>query len=135
METVSLQADSLIPGDYEAAIGSHKESIIWQTIKIDTHNYVCDLVGLESTLFEALSLLCNKVSLLDEEALRKKQIFDKYVMQHKIYTSSVSAVDTILAKVLPLRTSRARQDKFDACPCINSSASAPLSMCCVCVHA
>ena len=130
MDTVKCEAESGIPRDYDAAIGSHKESIIWQTIKIDTHNYVCDLVGLEATLFEALSLLCNKVSLLDEEALRKKQIFDKNVMQHKIYTSSVSAVDTILTKVLPLRTSRARQDKFNACPCINSSASSTLSVCC-----
>ena len=77
------------PKDYETAISSHKESIIWSVIKMETHNYVCDLVGLESTVFDCLSILCKKVPLLDQEALSKKQVFDKHVMQHRLYTSSV----------------------------------------------
>ena len=133
IDSVKNAAESGIPKDYETAISSHKESIIWSVIKMETHNYVCDLVGLESTVFDCLSILCKKtVPLLDQEALSKKQVFDKHVMQHRLYTSSVSAVDTIFHNVIPLRTSRARQDKFDMCPCINSRACVQHVHMCVC---
>ena len=104
-----------IPKEYETAISSHKEQIIWSVIKMEIHNHVCDLVTLESTFFECLSLLW-KASLLDDACQRKRQVLEGHLTRHKLYTSSVSAVDTILHKVLPLRTSRARQDKYDACP-------------------
>ena len=132
IDSVTKAAESGIPKDYETAISSHKESIIWSVIKMETHNYVCDLVGVESTVFDCLSILCKQVPLLDQEALSKKQAFDKHVMQHRLYTSSVSAVDTILHKVIPLRTSRARQDKFDMCPFINYKQSC-VRYVCVCV--
>ena len=83
IDSVKNAAESGIPKDYETAISSHKESIIWSVIKMETHNYVCDLVGLESTVFDCLSILCKKVPLLDQEALSKKQVFDKHVMQHR----------------------------------------------------
>ena len=83
IDSVKNAAESGIPKDYETAISSHKESIIWSVIKMETHNYVCDLVGLESTVFDCLSILCEKVSLLDQEALSKKQVFDKHVLQHR----------------------------------------------------
>ena len=58
LDTVTRQATSGIPKDYETAISSNTESIVWSVIKMDTHNYVCDLVGLESTLFDSLSTIC-----------------------------------------------------------------------------
>ena len=114
-DTIVQCANSGIPNEYETAISSHKEQIIWSVIKMEIHNHVCDLVTLESTFFECLSLLW-KASLLDDACQRKRQVLERHLTRHKLYTSSVSAVDTILHKVLPLRTSRARQDKYDACP-------------------
>ena len=113
-DTIVQCANSGIPNEYETAISSHKEQIIWSVIKMEIHNHVCDLVTLESTFFGCLSLLW-KASLLDDACQRKRQVLERHLTQHKLYTSSVSAVDTILNKVLPLRTSRARQDKYDAC--------------------
>ena len=116
-DQISRCAESGIPIDFETAISSHKEQIIWSVIKPDIHNYICDLIGLESTFFDCLSLLY-KASLLDDPTERRRQTLAKSVHKHRLYTSSVSAVDTILTKVMPLRTSRARQDKYDQRPCI-----------------
>ena len=113
-DTIVQCANSGIPNEYETAISSDKEQIIWSVIKMEIHNHVVDLVTLESTFFECLSLL-RKASLLDDACQRKRQVLERHLTRHKLYTSSVSAVDTILHKVLPLRTSRARQDKYDAC--------------------
>ena len=49
--TFTTQANKGIPRDWEAAIGSHKESIIWKTINQDQHNHVCDLIGCRSTVY------------------------------------------------------------------------------------
>ena len=114
-DTIVQCANSGIPNEYETAISSHKEQIIWSVIKMEIHNHVVDLVTLESTFFECLSLLW-KASLLDDACQRKRQVLEGHLTRHKLYTSSVSAVDTLLHKVLPLRTSRARQDKYDARP-------------------
>ena len=65
-----------------------------------------------------LDFLLYKSSLLDDASERKRQALARTVQMHKLYVSSVSAVDTILHKVMPLCTSRARQDKYDQRPCI-----------------
>ena len=95
---------------------------------MDVHDHVCVLVAAESRVFDSLSLLC-KASLLDEASERKTQVWEKHMTQHKLYTSSVRAVETILHKVKLLRTSQACQDHYDACLCINSLACLSLSMC------
>ena len=62
-----------IPKNYEQAIHTHKESVIWSVIKMDKHNYVCDLVEMESTINDSLSLL-RREQLLDEDAEKTKQL-------------------------------------------------------------
>ena len=127
IDNITVVAQSGIPRDYDTAISSHKEQIIWSVIKQDIHNYVADLICLESTFFGCLSLLY-KSSLLDDASERKRHALARTVQMHKLYVSSVSAVDTILHKVMPLRTSRARQDKYDMWPRRNC---VPVSVCSV----
>ena len=104
-----------IPKEYETAISSRKEQIIWFVIKMDIHNVVCDLIAIEGEFFECLSML-RKVSLLDDDCQKEWQDLERVLAQHKLYISSVTAVNTILTKLIPLRTSRARQDKYETCP-------------------
>ena len=75
-----------------------------------------------------LDFLLYKSSLLDDASERKRQALARTVQMHKLYVSSVSAVDTILHKVMPLRTSRASQDKYDMWPRRNC---VPVSVCSV----
>ena len=100
-------------------ISSYKDDIIWEKIKMDVHDHVRVLVAAESKVFDSLSLLC-KASLLDEASERKTQVWEKHMTQHKLYTLSVRAIETILHKVKLLRTSQACQDHYNACLCINS---------------
>ena len=85
--------------------------------------------------FKALPIPANideesvKASLLDETSERKTQVWEKHMTQHKLYTSSVRAIETILHKVKLLRTSQSCQEHFNACLCINSWACLSLSMC------
>ena len=131
VDNITKCAESGIPEDYEMAIGSHKAKIIWSVIKIDIHNYVCDLVGLESAFFDCLFSLW-KASLLDEACERNMQVLKKHVTQHRLYISSVEAAHTILHDLMPLRTNQARQDKYDTCPCMNSLACWDVNVVLVC---
>ena len=115
MDKIVECVNSGIPEDYETAISSHKEQIIWSVIQMDIHNHVCDLITIESHFCHCLSLLWD-ASLLDDACQGKRQALQRDLTMHMLYTSSVSAVDTILHKLMPLRTSRARQDKFETCP-------------------
>ena len=119
IDKIMESAESGIPRDYEEAISSYKDDIIWEKIKMDVHDHVCVLVAAESRVFDSLSLLC-KASLWDEASERKTQVWEKHMTQHKLYTSSVRAIETILHKVKLLRTSQACQDHYNACLCINS---------------
>ena len=114
VDNITKCAESGIPEDYETAISSHKEQIIWSVIQMDIHNPVCDLITIENQFCHCLSLLWD-ASLLDDACQGKRQALQRDLTMHKLYTSSVSAVDTILHKLIPLRTSRARQDKYDTC--------------------
>ena len=115
VDTIVQCANSGIPNEYETAISSHKEQIIWSVIKMDIHNVVCDLIAIEGQFFECLSML-RKVSLLDDDCQRECQDLERVLAQHKLYISSVTAVNTILTKLTPLRISRARQDQYETCP-------------------
>ena len=75
-DTIVQSASSGIPKEYETAISSHKEQIIWSVIKMDIHNHVCDLIAIESQFFDCLSLLW-KASLLDEACERNMQVLKK----------------------------------------------------------
>ena len=130
-DTIVQCANSGIPNEYETAISTHKEQIIWSVIKMEIHNHVCDLVTLESTFFECLSLLW-KASLLDDACERNMQVLKKQVTQHRLYISSVEAAHTILHDLMPLRTNQARQDKYDTCPCMNSLACWDVNVVLVC---
>ena len=66
--------------DYEEAISSYKDDIIWEKIKMDVHDHVCVLVAAESRVFDSLSLLC-KASLLDEASEKKTQVLEKHKTQ------------------------------------------------------
>ena len=80
IDKIMESAESGIPRDYEEAISSYKEDIIWEKIKMDVHDHVCVLVAVESRVFDSLSLLC-KASLLDEASEKKTQVLEKHKTQ------------------------------------------------------
>ena len=124
-KNITPRAELGIPQDYEKAISTNNEEIFWKAIEWEKHTDVSELVGLESLFIQCLSLL-QKASLLDEDCQTKMQDLQNHLTRHRLYTSSVSAVDTIITTVIPLKSSRDRKRQFDSCPLT----SVCMSLCC-----